>query len=64
MNMAVDLGIEKQKSQLTFIIKHLYDFFIEFDVAVLELNPLVMTNDGQLFVNSGKVKFDQNSLYR
>lgn len=46
MNMAVDLGIENQKSQLTFIIKHLYDFFIDCDVETLELNPLVMTKDG------------------
>lgn len=64
MEVAVNLGIEQQKSQLTFILKHLYDFFIECDTEVLELNPLVMTKDQQLFVNSAKVKFDPNSLYR
>lgn len=32
MDVAKYLGIESQKSQLTFIIKHLYDLFIERDV--------------------------------
>ena len=32
MDVAKFLGIESQKSQLTFIIKHLYDLFIERDV--------------------------------
>ena len=45
MNVAVDLGIESQKSALTFIIKHLYDLFIDKDLDVLEINPLVLTAD-------------------
>jgi succinyl-CoA synthetase beta subunit len=64
MDVAVDLGIEQQKSQLTFILKHLYDFFIESDCETLELNPLVMTRDQQIYVNSAKAKFDPNSMYR
>jgi len=43
LNVAVDLGIENQKSQLTFILKHLYDLFVERDVEIVELNPLVIT---------------------
>lgn len=38
--------------------------FIEKDIEVLEVNPLVMTKDEQLFVNSAKVKIDQNSYFR
>ena len=45
MQVAVDLGIEQQKSQLTFILKHLYDLFIDKDLEILEINPLVMTVD-------------------
>ena len=45
MQVAVDLGIESQKSQLTFILKHLYDLFIDKDVEILEVNPLVLTMD-------------------
>jgi succinyl-CoA synthetase beta subunit len=64
MEVGVELGIEEQKSELALILKHLYDFFVECDTEVLELNPLVLTKDKQLFVNSAKVKFDPNSLYR
>jgi len=61
LNVATDLGIEAQKSSLTFIMKHLYDFFVERDCETVELNPLVITRDQELFVNCAKIKFDKNS---
>jgi len=42
----------------------MYDLFIERDVEVLEINPLVLTNDNELFVNHAKIKIDRASLYR
>jgi succinyl-CoA synthetase beta subunit len=64
LNVATDLGIESQKSSLTFIIKHLYDLFVERDVTEVELNPLVITKDQQLYVNCTKIKFDRNAEFR
>jgi succinyl-CoA synthetase beta subunit len=64
MKVAEDLGIQHQKSFMTFIIKHMYDLFIERDVEVLEINPLVLTTDNQLFVRHAKIKIDRDSLYR
>ena len=49
---------------MTFIVKHMYDLFIERDVELMEINPLVLTNDFNLFVNHIKIKIDDDSLYR
>ena len=64
LGVAGDLGIDSEKSQLTFILKHLYDLFVERDAEVIQLNPLVLTNDNKLFVNHAKIKIDVNSHYR
>ena len=42
----------------------LYDAFVATDMAMLEVNPLVETTDGQLLVLDAKVSFDTNALYR
>jgi len=42
----------------------LYDAFVGTDMAMLEVNPLVETTDGQLLVLDAKVSFDSNALYR
>jgi succinyl-CoA synthetase beta subunit len=64
VDVAVDLQIEQQKSQLTFILKHLYDLFIERDVETLQLCPLVFTNDNRFCVSHAKIKIDRDSTYR
>jgi succinyl-CoA synthetase beta subunit len=50
--------------QAVKLAKQLYDAFIACDMAMLEINPLVETNDGQLLVLDAKVSFDSNALYR
>lgn len=62
--MAKDLEIDHQMSQLTFILKHMYDCFIERDIEILDINPLVMGIDHRLYVNAAKIKIDQYSIYR
>jgi succinyl-CoA synthetase beta subunit len=42
----------------------LYAAFVAKDMAMLEVNPLVVTTQGQLKVLDAKVSFDDNSLYR
>ena len=64
LQAATHLGIEQQKSQLTFILKHLYDLFIERDLAIAEINPLVLTTDHDLCVATAQMKIDPNSVYR
>ena len=44
--------------------KTLYDAFLATDAALLEINPLVETGDGDLLVLDAKMGFDGNALYR
>uniref|UniRef100_A0A7S3CMP5 ATP-citrate synthase/succinyl-CoA ligase C-terminal domain-containing protein n=1 Tax=Strombidium rassoulzadegani TaxID=1082188 RepID=A0A7S3CMP5_9SPIT len=64
MDVAQDLGVHHQKSLMTFIVKHMYDLFIERDVEVMEINPITLTSNNELFVNHAKIKIDRDSLYR
>jgi succinyl-CoA synthetase beta subunit len=64
LGVAGDLGIDSEKSQLTFILKHLYDLFIERDADIVQINPLILTNDNKLFANHAKIKIDINSHFR
>ncbi|MEM9739024.1 MAG: ADP-forming succinate--CoA ligase subunit beta [Pseudomonadota bacterium] len=42
----------------------LYKAFIEKDMAMLEINPLIVMNDGHLRVLDAKLSFDGNALFR
>ena len=42
----------------------LYQAFVAKDMSLLEINPLVVTEDGQLVCLDAKVAFDDNALYR
>jgi len=46
------------------LLKQLYDAFTAKDMAMLEINPLIVTGDGDLRVLDAKVSFDSNALYR
>jgi succinyl-CoA synthetase beta subunit len=50
--------------QVEKLIAGLYSAFIAKDMAMLEINPLIVTASGQLKVLDAKVSFDDNSLYR
>jgi succinyl-CoA synthetase beta subunit len=43
---------------------NLYEAFVKLDCAMLEINPLVETNDGQLLVLDTKMSFDSNAEFR
>ena len=50
--------------QAAKVAGQLYDAFMATDMAMLEINPLVETTDGQILVLDAKVSFDSNALYR
>lgn len=39
-------------------------FFVQYDCSMAEINPLVITKDGQLLALDAKVTFDDNALFR
>ena len=43
LKVADNLELEDHKSQIVFLLKHLYDCFIEKDCDMIEINPLVLT---------------------
>ncbi len=46
------------------LIAQLYAAFVGKDMAMLEINPLIVTGEGALRVLDAKVSFDDNALYR
>src|SRR5437899_1728719 len=54
-------GLAKQAERLA---TQLYTAFVAKDMAMLEINPLVVTKQGDLRVLDAKVSFDDNALYR
>ncbi len=45
-------------------VKKLYKAFVATDMSMLEINPLVVTEDEKLLVLDAKVSFDSNALFR
>jgi succinyl-CoA synthetase beta subunit len=50
--------------QMQSTAANLYRMFIEKDMSLLEINPLVVTKDGNLIALDGKMDFDSNALFR
>src|SRR5579871_5347353 len=46
------------------LLPALYKAFVEKDMSLLEINPLIVTGDGKLVVLDAKISFDDNALYR
>ena len=46
------------------LVRGLYNLYIEKDCSQVEINPLVVTQEGELFALDGKLNFDDNALYR
>ena len=46
------------------LVTTLYRLFIEKDCALVEINPLILTEDGRLICLDAKMNFDSNAVYR
>jgi succinyl-CoA synthetase beta subunit len=64
-NIAFALGLSgKQVKQCVALIGSLYRAVLAKDMSLLEINPLVVTEAGDLLVLDAKVSFDSSALYR
>ena len=64
-HVAFALGLEgAQVKQCVTLMGNLYRAFTEKDMEMLEINPLIVTDRGDLKVLDAKVSFDGNALYR
>jgi len=63
--LAFKLGLSgKQIGQFTKIFLGLATMFEQKDLALLEINPLVVTGDDDLICLDGKISIDSNAMYR
>ncbi len=63
--VAFALGLSgKQVGACGTLVENLYRMVVEKDMSLLEINPLVVTKDGNLICLDGKMDFDSNALYR
>ena len=59
------LGLnELQSQQFRNIYQGIVQLFLEKDLALLEVNPLVVTEEGDLLCLDAKINIDSNALYR
>ncbi len=63
--IAFNLGLEgKQVKQCVALMGTLYKMFLEKDMEMLEINPLIVTDTGDLKCLDAKMGFDGNAVYR
>ena len=60
---ALELDAPQSKKLETFLTG-LFRLYIERDASLVEINPLVVTADGDLLALDGKLGFDDNALFR
>jgi succinyl-CoA synthetase beta subunit len=63
--LAFKLGLNPtQIKQFTKVFLGLSQMFHDYDFALLEINPLVITDEGNLHCLDGKIGIDSNAVYR
>jgi succinyl-CoA synthetase beta subunit len=63
--IAFGIGLEgAQIGQAVKLLQALYGAFVGSDASLIEINPLIVTKDGNLLALDAKVTFDDNAMFR
>ena len=63
--LAFGLGLQgEQIKQFASLLHGFAKMFVEKDLSLVEINPLVVTSEGNLICLDGKINVDDNALYR
>jgi succinyl-CoA synthetase beta subunit len=63
--LAFALGLEGQQvNQASKLMNAVWDTFVATDASLIEINPLIVTEEGSLLALDAKMNFDDNALYR
>ena len=54
----------KEKDQAKNLIKAIYKMFVSTDASMVEINPLILTEEGNIVCLDAKVNFDDNALFK
>ena len=63
----VMFGLELEKpvmKEFGAVLKNLYNLFVDYDCSMVEINPLVITEDDRIIALDAKVDIDSNALFR
>ncbi|MEM4713324.1 MAG: ADP-forming succinate--CoA ligase subunit beta [Candidatus Bathyarchaeia archaeon] len=64
-NMCKQLGLEGALlTRVSGILRKLYDVFVKYDALTAELNPLVVTENEEVYAADAKIEIDDDALYR
>jgi succinyl-CoA synthetase beta subunit len=63
--VAAKLGVPaEQRQEAALVLRKLWRVFSEMDCSLLEINPLIQTEDGRILPLDVKINFDDNALFR
>ena len=62
--IATSIGLANRATSFTRLLKQIYRLFRDKDCLLLEINPFIVTEDGDLIALDCKMQFDDNALYR
>ncbi len=51
-------------SKAISILEQLYQVFIDYDCSLVEVNPLAITKEGEIYALDAKIDFDDNGLFK
>lgn len=63
----VMFGLELEKAlmkEFSGILRKLYTLFVEYDCSMVEINPLIVTEDDSIMALDAKMDIDSNALFR
>jgi len=63
----VIFGLELEKpvmKEFGALLRNLYNLFVDYDCSMLEINPLIITDDDRMIALDAKVDVDSNALFR
>lgn len=64
-NMCKQLGLEGALlTRVSGILRKLYDVFVKYDALTAEINPLVVTENEEVYAADAKIEIDDDALYR
>ena len=60
-----ELELEKElMKEFAAILRGLYNLFVDYDCSLVEINPLIITEDKRIIALDAKMDIDSNALYR
>jgi succinyl-CoA synthetase beta subunit len=62
--VAAAIGLGARATSFTRLLKRIYRLFRDKDCLLLEINPFIVTEDGDMIALDAKMQFDDNALFR